>query len=273
VLKNEARWLGERLRAVDAPLLSPLLNVGSATAEFRDVSQPWIDELIFEPLRRRAVLVKHQDIQAAPGVDIVGDLTDRAFLASLAGYSFRSILCSNVLEHIRDPGALCQALEEIVPPGGFIILTVPHSFPYHPDPIDTLFRPDVAMLAALFPRSRRVAGDIIRCGTAWEYVDRSPVKMMTKTVRRLVAPPGGDRVAGTGSFLPWLFREFQTTCVVMQRRGRRVGADASPLPAEEPPQPRNLGASAGGRGPGRVRDADRAGLPVPNRPTRSRTDA
>jgi len=37
----ESRWVGDQLRAYPAPQISPLLNVGSSTSEFREAVQPW----------------------------------------------------------------------------------------------------------------------------------------------------------------------------------------------------------------------------------------
>ena len=80
----ESKWLGERLAAISDDQLFPLLNIGSSTLEFRTVTQPYIDHNIFTPLRKRGGTVYHADIKAAPGVDLVGDLLDPAFLAELS---------------------------------------------------------------------------------------------------------------------------------------------------------------------------------------------
>jgi hypothetical protein len=55
-----------------------------------------------------------------------------------------------MLEHVRDRAAVTAACEEIVGPGGLILATVPSSFPYHADPIDTGYRPAPDELAAAF---------------------------------------------------------------------------------------------------------------------------
>src|SRR5205085_4736707 len=53
--------------------------------------------------------------------------------------------------HVTDRQIVCAAIWSLLPPGGFLILTVPYRFPYHEDPIDTMFRPSVEELAQLFP--------------------------------------------------------------------------------------------------------------------------
>src|SRR6266496_2531414 len=140
MLKDEARWLGSVLAGLDDAELFPLVDVGSSTEEVRVVHQPWIDELVFAPLRRRGRIL-HQDLKARPGVDIVGDLAEPSVQSELRRIGVRSVLCTNVLEHVPTDrrAAACTAMADLVPPGGHLLVTVPRAFPYHPDPIDTGF--------------------------------------------------------------------------------------------------------------------------------------
>jgi SAM-dependent methyltransferase len=101
------------------------------------------------PLTRSGCRVIHLDMKKADGVDVSGDLTDPAFVEKLASLRVRSVLCSNVLEHVTDPARLARRLEELLPAGGYLIVTVPHEFPYHADPIDTLFRPPLEWTDAM----------------------------------------------------------------------------------------------------------------------------
>jgi hypothetical protein len=145
--------------------ISPLLDLGSSRLEFRTVAKPHIERELFGPLRAAGVAIVHCDGKAGDGVDIVADVSD----PKLRGRGFKSLLCANLLEHVRDPRAAAEAFEEIVEPGGLILATVPSSYPYHADPIDTGFRPSPAALAALFERSDPVHVEEIACGS---YRDR-----------------------------------------------------------------------------------------------------
>ena len=213
--KVEADWIWTQLAKLDSPALCPLLNVGSSSANFREKVQPYVDSCIFAPLRERGAVVIHSDIQEESGVDLVGDLNDSAFTADLAGRGFRSILCSSLLEHVVDPSAIATQLERIVPVGGYILVTVPNDFPYHPDPIDTMFRPSVGELAALFPHCEVVIGAILKCGTGWDYVGRNPFTIITKVTKRIL---GGYGLKGSVSYGPWLFRQALQTCVLLQKK-------------------------------------------------------
>jgi hypothetical protein len=134
--------------------VSPLLNLGSSTREFREVTQPHIHAELFRPLAEAGVAVIHSDLKQADGVDRAGDILDPAVMGDLTSRGFRCVLISNLLEHVRNREAVAAACEEIVGSGGLILATVPASFPFHADPIDTYYRPSPSELAALFKRSR-----------------------------------------------------------------------------------------------------------------------
>ena len=160
----EAHWLCARLLDLGPALASPIANIGSSTAEFREVKKPHIQHALFGPLADAGFAVQHIDIKAADGVDLVGDLNDAAFVADLLGRGFRSVICSNLLEHVADRQAIVDICRRVINDDGHILITVPHSYPYHADPIDTGYRPDIADLATLFAGAQCVAGEVLNGG-------------------------------------------------------------------------------------------------------------
>ena len=136
--------------------ISPLLNLGSSTRAFRERAKPHIERELFAPLRAAGVAVFHSDLKQADGVDLAGDIMDPAVRAHVREMGFRTLLIANMLEHVRDRAAVTAACEDIVGPDGLILATVPSSFPYHADPIDTGYRPRPGELASLFTRSNPV---------------------------------------------------------------------------------------------------------------------
>lgn len=151
MLPKEAERLGEVLSRLSLEQVSPLINLGSSTREFRERHQPHIERCIFAPLAQRGVRVVHADLKQDDGVDIVGDVYDPAFQKQVRAIAPRLILCCNLLEHVLDRPRFAEACRSLLPPGGHLLLSVPFSFPYHMDPIDTLYRPSPAELSALFP--------------------------------------------------------------------------------------------------------------------------
>jgi SAM-dependent methyltransferase len=152
MLTEEAKWLNRHLSKLPASELYPMCNIGSSTKHYRLVEQPYIDKYLFEPARLKNRQVIHVDVKPAEGVDLVGDLADPNYISELSKLSVRSVMCCNLLEHVTDRTTICKAISSIVRPGGYLIATVPYKFPYHEDPIDTLYRPTVGELVELFPK-------------------------------------------------------------------------------------------------------------------------
>ncbi|NNB90125.1 methyltransferase domain-containing protein [Corallococcus sp. AB032C] len=218
MLKPEARWLSRQMTSLDVSRLSPLLNVGSSTRHFREVQQPWIHQELFAPWLARGGQVVHQDLKADDGVDVVGSLLDADCMARLEARGIRSVCCTNVLEHVPDPRDFARQLSRLVAPGGVLLLSVPRAFPWHPDPIDTRFRPTVSEVAALFPDLRLVAGEVVPCGTLVHLVAQD----LPAAVGRLLRPgrgaePGVPRESVARWLWPWLVRPFEVTCAVFER--------------------------------------------------------
>lgn len=221
MLRNEAGWLSRHLGDAPAEQLSPLLSIGSGSAASR-ARQPWIDQLVFAPLARRGVEVLHHEHEPAPGVDVAGDLRDPAFVETLRDLGARSVLCANVLEHVEDPRALTAAMGDLVASGGYVVVSVPRRYPYHPDPIDTMLRPSVEELAAMFPALRLVAGEEVACGTLLSYVwsvrgKRAMIANGLKAALRRRNTHGPRRAGGgvAGHFL----QRTAVTCAVFARPG------------------------------------------------------
>src|SRR5262249_62253841 len=141
MLPREAEKLGEVLGRPTPEQVSPLVNRGSSTREFREERQPYIEQCIFAPLARRGVRAVHADLKQDDGVDIVGDIYDPAFQGEVRAIEPRLILCCNLLEHVSDRPRFAATCRDLLPPGGHLLLSAPHSFPSHLPPTDTLLRP------------------------------------------------------------------------------------------------------------------------------------
>jgi len=217
MLREEAQWFAERITTFDNDQLFPMLNIGSGTEKLRVLDQPYIEQLLFAPIRARDGTVTHSDITEGKGVDLSGDLTHNAFLEQLCAMKFKSIFCSNVLEHVPNREQICLTLEEVVVENGLIFCSVPYKYPYHPDPIDSMFRPNLEMLIRLFPNSTLEVGSIVRGKTLLGYEVQHPVRLLKSFARICVPfykPQNWLRVVATSS---WYFRNFEQTCVVLRK--------------------------------------------------------
>jgi SAM-dependent methyltransferase len=168
---EEAAWVGRQLGQLDDSEIATVLNIGSSTGHFRTITQPHIESEIFAPLSARGARVIHSDVKHADGVDLVGDLLDPAFRAKVVSMRADVVLANNLFEHVADRASLAECLSIIPRPGGRLIVTVPCRFPYHADPIDTLYRPTPEEIAHMFPAFSAEAEAIIETTTLWEDLE------------------------------------------------------------------------------------------------------
>jgi len=150
VSPNEAKWFAEVLRRHGTETLTPILNLGSSTEDYRTVACPHIDSVLLRPLRERGVRILHADLKAREGVDIVGDVSDDHIKARIRSEHVRTVFCNNLLEHVEDVPAMCDTIAALCPLDGLLCISVPRAYPYHPDPIDNEFRPSVSELSDIF---------------------------------------------------------------------------------------------------------------------------
>lgn len=222
MLPTEARWLAERMNALDAAQFSPLLNVGSSTLQFRTQAQPYVQRDIFDPLEDRGVGVVHTDLGSGAGIHLSGDLMDVAFVDRLREHEPRSALISNLLEHVVDPGRVARAVLGVLPAGAFLFVSGPRDFPHHPDPIDNGLRPSPAELAALFPGTRLLHGATLAADPYWRWpvADRGG-RTLAAIVARLCVPVYQPRNwLKAVRQVPLLVKRPTAVAVVLQKQHR-----------------------------------------------------
>ena len=215
--RQEAAWVGEKLRGMGCRVV---LNLGSGSKRFREVSKPYIDRDIFEPLARAGARVVHSDLKVGEGVDIGGDLFDPAVQARLREVGADAIVACNIMEHLPEGHRerFAGVLDSLLPAGGTLVVTVPYSYPYHADPIDTLYRPSPQELCACFPRyevldARTIASE----SYGDEFVAGGPWRMTRKVLRMFFPFMRPKRWLSHAHRFLWLFRPYRLTGVVLRK--------------------------------------------------------
>lgn len=215
--EQEAIWLSQTLAAIDANRLSPLINLGSGTREFRERERPWIRDRIMAPLIARGVRVVHCDIRDGDGIDLRADILDVRGFENARAVGAAALLCTNVLEHVPDPARFARRCMDLVAPGGLLILTVPHSYPHHRDPVDTMFRPTPEEIAALFPDCRIVGRAIIETGSYRDNLRKRPW-IIFRQISRLPFPfLGWTKWKRSMMKFYWMVRPYLQSCVVLEK--------------------------------------------------------
>ncbi|MCC7276075.1 MAG: methyltransferase domain-containing protein [Alphaproteobacteria bacterium] len=137
------RW-DARIAAIAAAAQGPVLQIGSR-AGILDIEGQW---------RRRFAHLPFVGLDMAEGVnvDVVGDITQPAaqLRRRLPHAQFGFIVCSHVLEHVRQPWRAAETITHLLRPSGGAFVAVPWVQGYHPFP-DDFWRFSATGLAALFP--------------------------------------------------------------------------------------------------------------------------
>ena len=216
--RQEAAWIGEKLRTLKGARV--VLNLGSGSKRFREISKPYIDREIFDPLVRAGVRVVHADLKSGEGIDISGDVFDPAVQARLHDLGPEAVLACNIMEHLpKEVRARFPAvLDSLLPPGGILVITVPYSYPYHADPIDTLYRPDPEELCACFPGYEVLEARTIDSESyGEEFVAGGPSRMLRKVLRMFFPFVRPKRWLSHAHRMLWLFRPYQLSGVVLRK--------------------------------------------------------
>lgn len=230
MLHQEAIWIGRVVTCL-SNAKTKILNLGSSTELARTVQQPHMEDFIFKPLHNIGAEVLHCDIIQDPGVDLVGDLTNEEFVEQLKEMNFDIVLCCNLLEHLLDRSLLLKSIDKIVPKSGYLLVTVPYHYPYHYDPIDTMFRPSVEELVNYFPGFECVDGKLLSASRIQQMEDgtqkyqRNYAQMLKDNpqltillIIRLLFPFYKPKIWWyTFTHLVMMFRPFQATCILLKK--------------------------------------------------------
>ncbi len=222
--RSEAEYVGSLLANLSSDQLSPLVNLGSSTLHFRRVAQPHIEREIFGPLQQRGIHVIHADLKAAPGVDLVGDIYDPSIAERIKRLGPNLVLCCNIIEHVADPESFMGICASLLRPGGKLLITVPYSYPYHPDPIDTYLRLSPRGVSALIPGFEVTDSTILTDTTYWEdLVEERNYLQLGKHFAMHTAKflwPFGNFDAWKARYhrYLWLWRPYKTTCVLLTKQ-------------------------------------------------------
>jgi SAM-dependent methyltransferase len=147
MLREEAVWIKGVIDKFVIKQALEVLDVGSSTLKFRTIIQPYIDEYVFATLRAKNANIFYLDKKKDEGVDYAFDISNMN--ADLIDKKFDLVFCCSLLEHVNDRNKVCSLLYEFLKDKGLLVVTVPEVYRFHPDPIDTMFRPRMKELISL----------------------------------------------------------------------------------------------------------------------------
>lgn len=219
---KEASTITNALSQFQAGELSPMIEIGSSTAEFRAVTKPHIENNLHKPLRERGIKLITTDLKTGDGIDINGSIYDKDFIARIRELKPCSLLCCNILEHVENPIAFSEICTTILNDSGILVISVPFNYPYHADPLDTLFRPNPDELANLFPGFITIFSAIVIDGSYYEDISRlkllGALKKLSKDVFNILklTSKGKFSIAKNHRFF-WLFKKYKISILVLKK--------------------------------------------------------
>lgn len=192
------------------------INLGCGDIESLRKKKPWIDEQIFDRLRNAGLRVINVDQSKHAGVDVVCDLESAdAFEFIFKLPAPRLLILANVVEHLPESSRdqilrrLCSSMRA----EDALLITAPFDYPYHPDPIDTMFRPSPPELAKTIPL-KWIEQTIVSAGSyKQEFLSMSPLKQLRKLIRPFWP------LQSSGSWrrslrILWLFKSYRITVML-----------------------------------------------------------
>ncbi len=183
MLYEEAKWIGQQLETILPKISYPVLNIGSSTKEYRQIRQPYNQEFIFDHFNDEANQVIHIDMKEAEGVDMVGNLLDANFREKLKSLKSPLIFFNGILLHLdkKTREEMAKILYDILPSGGYLIVSSSLIFPAVHDPVDSFYREKATkMHKNLFPMFNCIAAEDVKGKPSlWTYIKLTPRRILS----------------------------------------------------------------------------------------------
>lgn len=104
----------------------------------QQVSADWLLDIGCgtKPYRRRLSARRYIGIDLPTYGPQAADIFGTALQLPFRDASYDAVLCTQVLEHVPNPGRLLQEIARLLKPGGVLILTTPQTWGLHLEPFD-----------------------------------------------------------------------------------------------------------------------------------------
>jgi SAM-dependent methyltransferase len=189
------RLIARDLRRAGSHAAGRLLDIGCGQMPYRALF-PQVTEYI--GIDRPTPL--HPDDRPA--------LWSDALRLPFADASFDTVLATQVLEHVAEPGALIAEAARVLRPGGVLLLTAPHIWELHEEPHD-YFRFTRYGLAYLLGRAGMRTEEIRPQGGLFVMLAQRSSYFVFRALRRLgaraLAAPAAAAINGAGLLLDTIY--------------------------------------------------------------------
>ncbi|MAQ43811.1 MAG: hypothetical protein CMG25_04935 [Candidatus Marinimicrobia bacterium] len=217
MLINESLWIKDIINKLNLPRGAKILNIGSQDSGYL-INQSHIKNNVLNPCSDKGYDIINLDIKEGDLIDIVADITKEEIQEKLSKYNFQLVFLSNILEHVTNIKAICDAVNEILPKKSYIIFTGPYKYPKHLDPIDNMFRPKPKELLNFFNTYDIIDSDIIQDYT-YKYYLTLNFNFFLFTLFRILTPFYKFNKWRTVVIpkLKYFNKPYEVTCVLLRK--------------------------------------------------------
>ena len=212
--RQEAEQIGQIVKSFK---FQTVINIGAGNVTKQQKNKPWIKDCIFDVLTDQGSKIVHTDLFKFDGIDVTADFTEDTVNETFSAFHGpRLFLLCNVLEHIPTPliQKICDNVKKCLFHDDALVISVPFDYPFHADPIDTMFRPSPQDLAALFNKKWEFS-DVIEAGS---YREELQEMHWSKALRKLTKPlwflQSPTRYHENISRLKYLLKPYKVTIVM-----------------------------------------------------------
>lgn len=192
-----------------------VVNLGSGNIKHLELTKPWVNHNIFSMLKDKKAKIIHVDSSKHPGVDIIRDLRlPNALDFTHALKKPTLFILANVLEHIpsKSRQTLLNNIYAHMKINDGLLITVPYDYPYHADPIDSMYRPNPEELKKLIPIIWH-DGLVITAGSYRdEFLNRNYFERLRKLLKPFWPFQSIKKYLGNHRLL-YLFKPYKITIV------------------------------------------------------------
>jgi len=196
--------------------IGSVINLGSGDIHKLKKDKPWVFKHVFDPLTKKSLVI-HADIDSFNGACQVCDLTKFDALDFIKSTPRpRLFILANVLEHVpkKSVKIILSKIFKAMNKGDFFLITAPYRYPYHPDPIDSMYRPGPMAITKLIPLTW-LDMKIIECGSFKEEFSKMNLsKKIRKILKLFFIFQSINNYLRNAHRLLYLFQSYKITMVL-----------------------------------------------------------
>lgn len=152
---KESEWIWENVKPLEISRSFTILDIGSQTAEYRNIKQPFLGNLYVSLSTFGRIYTLDMDPLAEP--DYLCDISLNT--SSIPNKQFDLVMACNIIEHIYREKFDCAIRNIASLSNRYLVITSPLYYNWHFQPIDNGLRLTPEEIANLFPEFKTISSN------------------------------------------------------------------------------------------------------------------